>query len=104
MTNYARGAKRERDFADRLEADGWVVARTAGSHGVMDLVACKAGMVPRFVQVKSDRRGPYANFGPKARRELWTAAEQAGAVPVLIHWPPDRQGPRWYFADAWPSH
>lgn len=100
---YARGAARERQLADRLEAEGWSVTRSAGSHSPHDLVACRAGYVVRYIQVKGGRSAPYAHFGPAERVELLEEAERAGAKPELCWWPADRKGPRFIPADAWPS-
>lgn len=101
--NYRRGAAREREYAERLQAKGWEVVRSAGSRSPMDLVALKEGHAPRFIQVKSDRAGAYAHFGPKDRAELRASATRAGAVAELIWWPADRGGPRIIPADAWPA-
>lgn len=64
--------------------------RAAASLGAVDLVALKAGHMPRFLQVKSDKAeyGPFNNFGPQARAELLTEAGHAGAVAELAYWPP----------------
>lgn len=99
---YKRGAAREREYAERLEAKGWLVTRSAGSRSPHDLVALKDGYVPRLIQVKSDRAGAYAHFGPRERSELRESATRAGAQAVLVWWPADRGGPRIIPADAWP--
>lgn len=85
-----------------LETRGWWTARAAGSKGDADVIALKDGERPRMIEVKSTRAGPYADFGPKDREELLTAAEKAGADAWLIWWPADRQGPRHLPASAWP--
>lgn len=102
MTNYRRGAGREREWAERQEADGWSCTRSAGSHGVADVVCCRAGVI-LYEQVKSDRAGPYAHFGPAERRELAGEATRAGAQARLIWWPPDGKGPRVIPQAEWPS-
>jgi Holliday junction resolvase len=51
-SNYARGARLERLARRALEAVGFVVTRSAGSKGVVDLVATNARTV-RFIQVKA---------------------------------------------------
>lgn len=54
MAVYPKGYKRELKVKAFLEAMGYTVVRSAGSHGPWDLVAYKAGEV-RFIQVKSSR-------------------------------------------------
>lgn len=101
--NYQRGATRERQAQAMLEQDGWVVVRSAGSRSPMDLTCLKAGEQPRVIQVKSDRRGPFAHFGPADRVELTQTATRAGAQAWLLWIPPDRGGPRWISESDWPS-
>lgn len=55
MTQYARGRRKEYDVVKRLRAAGWLAQRSAGSHGLWDVVAVKAGALPLFVQVKYGR-------------------------------------------------
>jgi Holliday junction resolvase len=102
VTNYARGAKRENDWAEREAEKGWSVTRSAGSHGAADVVACREGFRPRYWQVKTDKAGPYAHFGPGERRQLLAEATVAGADCFLVWWPPDRQGPRIIPPESWP--
>jgi Holliday junction resolvase len=101
LTNYRRGARRENEWADRQIADGWSVTRSAGSHGVADVVGCKDGVIV-YDQVKATKAGPFSGFGPAERRELLGEATKAGATARLIWWPPDRQGPRVLLPDRWP--
>ena len=98
----SRGTTRERQVRHQLEHDGWLVIRAAGSLGICDLVALKAGESPRLVEVKSDVRSPFNNFLPARRRELAQAAERAGGEAWLCWWPP-RKTPQWIAADAWPA-
>lgn len=98
----SRGHNRERQVKALLEADDWFVTRAAGSLGDADLVALKAGKVPRLIEVKSTAQGPYEHFGPKARADLRFAAKLAGAMPLLCWWPV-RAKPRWIGADEWPT-
>ena len=103
MSNYQKGAARERDWAKRLEAQGWVVARCAGSKGEYDLMASRVGHTTQLIEVKSTKAGPYSTFGPAKREALLEAAYQAGAVALLVWWPADRKGPRIIPASAWPG-
>ena len=52
MSNYSRGANLERKIKKRLESEGWFVVRSAGSKGLVDLVAFASGQKPVFIQVK----------------------------------------------------
>lgn len=100
MTNYRKGANRERQLARELEAAGWTVTRSAGSRSPHDLVAIRPARLfggtatgiceVYLVQVKTDERGPYAHFGPAGRRELVGAATRAGAKAWLVWWPSHR--------------
>ncbi len=108
MPPYQRGTSRERQVARELEKDGYAVTRSAGSRSPWDLVAvCKANrdapVVSQtlFVQVKTDKRGAFANFGPAARKELLDAAHAVNAIPVLVHWPAGEKQ-RWYYQSEWP--
>lgn len=96
------GHARERQVRERLQEDGWVVVRAAGSLGVADLVALKAGMTPMVIEVKSTAAGPYKHFGPVDRAMLISAALQAGAEAWLCWWPP-RGEPRWLGTFDWPA-
>lgn len=56
MTQYARGRRKEYEVVKRFRAHGWLAQRSAGSHGLWDVVAVKAGTLPVFVQVKYTAR------------------------------------------------
>ena len=95
-------AARERQVQAQLQADGWVVYRSAGSHGCADLVALRRGYVPMFVQVKMDTRRPYDHFSPFERLALQQEAYQAGGRAVLCWWPP-RGHMRMIASRDWPA-
>ena len=97
------GHNRERQVKAAMEADDWWVCRAAGSLGDADLVALKDAKRPRMVEVKASsmNRGPFADFGPKARQDLLFAARMAGADAVLAWWPPRGQL-RWIWPEEWP--
>lgn len=106
MSTASRGAAREHQAKRLLEAEGWAVTRGAGSHGCADLWAAKGttlwhGMTHsgpattettrlRLIQVKTDKRGPYGNFGPKEREELIALGDQTGGTPELWWWPANK--------------
>ena len=50
--NYISGRSREYETMSALKRDGWLVARSAASHGAVDVFAAKEGKV-LLVQVKS---------------------------------------------------
>lgn len=52
MSNYTKGARLERCVRKELEAQGYIVIRSAGSKGVVDLVAFDARLI-RLIQVKA---------------------------------------------------
>lgn len=95
------GRARERQTADALRSEGWVVLKGT-TYGTCDLVAMRAGDPPMLIEVKSTSGGPYERFGPDDRAALRAAAEQAGAQAVLAYWPP-RKPLRLIFAAEWPE-
>lgn len=82
MTFYARGAAFERQVKRQLEDMGWIVIRSAGSHGIADLVACLKGSAPMFVSCRI-----HGVLGPLEREQLHDAAARAGAIVRLAHRP-----------------
>lgn len=51
--NYEKGRRKEYKIRRNFERDGWIVLRTAGSHGFADLIAIK-GKHTKFIQCKPD--------------------------------------------------
>src|SRR5262245_40732647 len=96
------GIHRERQVQDWFQDDDWWVTRAAGSFGNADLVALKAGRLPRLIEVKTSSKGPYEHFGPAEREALNFAARLAGAQAVLAWWPP-RSRLHLIPADEWPQ-
>lgn len=90
MSYAQRGRARERQVAERLRAEGWVVLKGT-SFGICDLAAMRDGDTPMLVEVKSDHRSPYENFRSLQRETLVCEAARAGARAVLAHWPPRGQ-------------
>ena len=63
--NYVKGRRKEWKIRKELEIKGWIVLRTAGSHGFADLIAIgKYGKRIRFIQCKPD------NFSKKKTKEF----------------------------------
>jgi Holliday junction resolvase len=85
----------------RLEDDGWLVLRAAGSLGVGDLVAGKRGFPTRIVEVKSNIGSPYKNFSREERKHLIEEADRAGWEAWLAWWPPRGQL-TWTPSNLWP--
>ncbi len=57
--NYVKGVRKERRIKHELERDGFIVLRTAGSHGFADLIAIdKETNIIRFIQCKPDNFSP----------------------------------------------
>ena len=81
MTNRGRGDYFEHQTRDALDACGWVVLRAAGSLGPADLVALRRGNTPLLVACKVGA----LRIDPAERLAIITAAEQAGARPLLAH-------------------
>lgn len=104
MTSGAsrRGHQRERDVAELLRDQDWMVTRAAGSLGCADLVALRDGSKAQLIEVKSTAGGPYERFGPADRERIRAAAKMAGADAVLAWWPPRGQL-TWILASAWPT-
>lgn len=81
MTNraYERGRNFEYRVKKRLEEDGWLVLRTAGSHSPIDLFAGKLGAEPLAIQCKSGKR----KMSAKEKATLYQAAAMFRAFPVI---------------------
>lgn len=105
----AFGSKRERQVAELLRAEGWVVFHNKASRGVCDLVALRyfstqnlgGRSEARLVEVKGTSRSPWVAWGPAERAELLEAARKAGAVPLLAWWPPHGEC-QWIGEAEWP--
>ena len=101
-----RGIQRERDLVNFLRDHDWFAMRAPASLGVADIVALKADpsgrCEARLIEVKSTAAGPYAKFGPEARKKLRKAAELAGAQAYLCWWP-KRGEPVWIPSREWPT-
>jgi hypothetical protein len=118
MSAASKGSAREHKVRRMLEADGWVIARSAGSKSCVDLWALRRvlrGEEPSSgvklgevltevmaVQVKANVGSPWMNFRGVERAELGLLAAKAGATPFLVHWPPHGEC-RWYPESDWPE-
>jgi len=77
--SYAKGRRFEYRAKEKLEKAGFYVMRSAGSHGVFDLLAVKPGVV-LGVQCKENGRLTKAEF-----KEIMTTAERYGITPILAY-------------------
>ncbi len=85
--NYRKGYARELRARRDLESGGWYVIRSAGSRGLVDLVALKSGpggVLVRLIQVKPSRG--------RCPEGLWELPRGEGVVCVEL-WVWD--GGRW---------
>lgn len=90
MTRYSAGAAFEREVKRWLEDRGWLVIRSAGSHGIADLVALQRGRRTRLIQCKIGKSA----FNAADAEALRAAAHAAGAIGVLVRRRP-RQAWEW---------
>lgn len=79
MSNYAAGTRVERIVRHHLESEGYVVTRSAGSKGWIDLAARKPSQL-LDVQVKRD---PSTRLCAADWDRLIERAEWVGAIPIL---------------------
>ena len=88
MSNYQNGSAFERRVAAILERHGYYVSRSAGSHGVADLVAIKAWQI-LLVQCKGGKGTiplPEWNRLYAVASLLWPipGLEYGYAIPLLV--------------------
>lgn len=112
MSAGSKGVAREHKVRRMLEADGWVIARSAGSKSVVDLWAMRRAAFGHYsgdlvaevmaVQVKGNVGSPWMHFPPAERAALGLLAARAGATPYLVHWPPHGEC-QWISEDMWPE-
>lgn len=79
MSNYSRGAAFERVVKADLENDGYLVLRSAGSNGVVDLMAVKPGDI-LMIQAKLS-----GTISPLERANLLRTASWVGALPIVAY-------------------
>lgn len=78
MSNYIKGRRVENYIRDKLEREGYVVVRCAGSKPV-DLIAFKDGCKPMMIEVKSGK-----SFSKGKLREQLDLARRAGCDLFLV--------------------
>lgn len=82
--NYVRGRAFEYNIATLMRRKGYFVIRSAGSHGVSDLVAMKKGENPLLIQCKS---GVSLGLNVDEHNALLNTAIASGGVPILAFKP-----------------
>jgi Holliday junction resolvase len=80
VTQYQRGVSKEYRAMELLREDGWVVARSAGSHSPVDVFAAKLGAT-LLVQVKKGK----ARMKAEEAKELVKWAEAFNADAEIWH-------------------
>lgn len=78
MRNYRNGADFERQCKEDMEANGYAVLRSAGSHSPADLVAMCKGRATLGIQCKRNGR-----LDPDEWNEFVDWCALAGIAPVL---------------------
>jgi hypothetical protein len=69
---------------------GYYVTRSAGSHGIADLIAIHSLTRPLLVQAKSGGAMPHSEWN-----ELFEVADAFGATPLLLRWNNTRRRADW---------
>ena len=77
---YRDGRKLEYAAHHLLTDNGYIMFRTAGSHGKADLIAFKPGEI-LLIQCKLD-----GEMGPADRADLVKMAALVDAVPLVAYW------------------
>lgn len=102
MSNVSRGNAAELKGARLLESEGWLVGSRRHIGGAGDLLAVKAGCIPRLVEVKSTKAGPWMHFRWKDRADMLETAMEMRVEAWLLWWPAQRD-PKWLPAAEWPE-
>lgn len=77
MTQYQNGTRFELRVKKQLEEDGYLVVRSAGSKGRVDLIAMKQG---EHVGIQAKTSG---QISPAEWNEFFAACRAAGLIPVI---------------------
>ncbi|GAJ02764.1 unnamed protein product [marine sediment metagenome] len=78
-SQYGKGAKFEIEVRDILLEDDWVAIRSAGSHGIIDVLGIKVN-VKWFIQCRTK-----GNLSGSEREELVALAKKHDATPILAY-------------------
>lgn len=80
VNRYAKGREREYRTMGILKREGWLVSRSAASHGAVDIFAAKGGKL-LLIQVKSGR----AKVNRKELENLVSWGENANGDAEVWH-------------------
>ncbi|MGD0145704.1 MAG: restriction endonuclease [Nitrososphaerales archaeon] len=80
VSRYARGREREYRTMNILKQEGWLVERSAASHGAVDVFAAKGGKL-LLIQVKSGR----ARVKKEELEELVSWGKNSNGVAEVWH-------------------
>lgn len=83
----AAGDRFERAIFEKLRIAGYLVVRSAGSHGPADLVAFRSDRLPALIQCKITD-----NTTTRQRAAFYRVGENAGAMAVLAYRTGGRRG------------
>ena len=96
MSNYTRGASFEREICKHLRVAGYLAARSAGSHGIGDVIA----LTPLRYNVNADTYDMQPSLLIQAKiggviskaecQELIDASTRTGATPLIAYRPTER--------------
>lgn len=78
-SQYGKGARFEIVVKDILLEDDWVAVRSAGSHGIIDVLGVKVD-TKWFIQCRTK-----GNLSGKEREELVALAKKHNATPILAY-------------------
>jgi len=89
-SNYARGRSAEYKTMIILKKQGYVCARSAGSHGPADIMAASPARKRFMIQVKKGKAQPT----PEEREELIAFARAFTAIPQIWTFQKPREPPK----------
>jgi Holliday junction resolvase len=84
MGNYSKGAKFEREIIKDLEKRDMYCIRSAGSKGIVDVIAMKRYCGVTFVYLIQCKYGK-ATMNKKDQKKLKDLANKLGFIPVYIY-------------------
>lgn len=100
MSRYQKGYRVERKAIEELKRKGFSVVRSAGSHGVVDIVAFNEKKY-LLLQIKSNNKAPKEEqkrlaslpSPENSEKQIWVHKDRKGFV--VYHW----AGDRWIILD-----
>ena len=84
MGMYSKGAKFERDVIKHLEKKGMYCIRSAGSKGIVDVIAIRRHCGMTLVHMIQCKYGN-ATMSKKDKNELVELADKFGFIPIYAH-------------------